>query len=107
MVPDPPEKINVSSRVVNVKEDEYPDIVTCAANALPEAAYIWKYGNEIVSEKNVLFFNYTLKRDHGGDYECIAHNPHGQISARTTINVQCKFLHISFNEKEQREKGGL
>jgi len=77
--------------VINVKEDDYADIVTCSSNALPEATYTWKYGNEVISEKNVLFLNYTLKRDHGGDYECIAQNSHGQTSTRTTINVLCNY----------------
>jgi hypothetical protein len=87
---DPPEKIKVSRRVINVVENEFPNEVTCSATALPQAGYVWKYGKETVSNEGILFLNYTLKRDKGGDYECVAYNQHGSVSTVTTINVQCK-----------------
>ena len=87
---DPPEQITVSSKVVNVVENEIPDRITCSAKAFPEATYIWKYGEEVVSSEAVLFLGSPFQRNQAGEYVCIALNQHGNVSISATINVQCK-----------------
>jgi len=88
---DPPEQVAVSSLMVNVVENEFPDKVTCTAKGFPEPSYIWKFGNQTISSSAVLFLDHKLTRSKAGDYECIAMNRHGNISTKTIMNVQCKW----------------
>jgi len=80
----------LSSPVIDVVENEIPDKVTCSAKSFPEASYFWRYGNDNVSNGAVLFFNSAFTREKGGEYECVAYNKHGSVSAQAKFNVQCK-----------------
>ncbi|ODM99879.1 Hemicentin-1 [Orchesella cincta] len=84
----PPEQVAVSSLMVNVVENEFPDKVSCTAKGFPEPSYIWKFGNQTISSSAVLFLDHKLTRSKAGDYECIAMNRHGNISTKTIMNVQ-------------------
>ena len=86
---DPPENISVSALRVHVAEGDRPKHVTCAASAYPGATYSWWHGSEQVSTGEALMLDYSMTREKGGVYKCVAQNKHGNISTETFINVLC------------------
>ncbi|CAG0881271.1 unnamed protein product [Darwinula stevensoni] len=86
----PPENISVSSPYVDVREGDRAGGVTCTAHAYPEPTYTWRFGAQVVSSGPTLLLDYEIKKSMAGEYDCVAENRHGKITAKTYINVLYK-----------------
>lgn len=75
---------------MTLEEGTSSDKVLCTAEAYPEANYLWNFNDETVATDNLLFFDYGISRNQGGDYECVAQNRHGETKMVTKIDVLCK-----------------
>eukprot|EP00091_Calanus_sinicus_P020505 TRINITY_DN5634_c0_g1_i1.p1 TRINITY_DN5634_c0_g1~~TRINITY_DN5634_c0_g1_i1.p1 ORF type:complete len:412 (+),score=117.82 TRINITY_DN5634_c0_g1_i1:763-1998(+) len=51
-----PENVEISASFLEVEEGEVVEPILCSADASPEASFVWKFGDEIVSEDSLLEF---------------------------------------------------
>ncbi|CAB4061167.1 unnamed protein product [Lepeophtheirus salmonis] len=72
----PPENIRVSKEIVTVQEGKSTEKISCETESYPEANYIWKFNDEII----------TTDRD----YTCRVQNRHGSAEVSMLIDVQYK-----------------
>lgn len=79
-----------SEAVMTLVEGSSSGPVLCAADAEPEAEYIWMYSDQIVSTQPVLAFDTGISKTQAGEYVCIAKNKHGRAQAITLFDVQCE-----------------
>lgn len=80
----------VSETYVPVVEGEVPPKVNCNASSYPEPRYVWQHGGQAVSNGAMLNMDFPIKRSQAGDYQCIAENKHGKMTASTTFDVLCE-----------------
>ncbi|XP_049818622.1 hemicentin-1 isoform X3 [Aethina tumida] len=85
----PPEDLTLSTRVVNVIENQIPDPVKCSGKGHPALAYQWKknISSEAIQTNEELRLG-AMKRTDSGAYICEAHNKHGSDTATVYFNVQ-------------------
>ena len=77
--------------MIEVEEGSVAGHLQCQATAYPEANYYWQYNHQIIGNGPRLMLDYGLSRDKTGEYACIAHNQHGNSTARAYINVVCEY----------------
>lgn len=85
-----PENAIVDRSLIEVEEGSVGGYLECLASAYPQANYYWQYNHQIIGNGPRLTLDYGLSRDKTGEYMCIAHNQHGNSSAKAFINVVCK-----------------
>ncbi|KAB7507944.1 Titin [Armadillidium nasatum] len=88
---DPPEGITISTKRLQVKEDELPSKIKCSAWSYPEPSYYWVHNGEtVITGSSILNLDYPIKRNQAGEYECVAENRHGKQKAITVLDVLFK-----------------
>ncbi|XP_057364590.1 B-cell receptor CD22-like isoform X9 [Daphnia carinata] len=75
---------------IEVEEGSIVGQLECSASAYPLANYYWQYNHQIIGNGPRLTLDYGLSRDKTGEYSCVAHNQHGNSSAKAFINVVFK-----------------
>jgi len=80
----------VSRTHIEVEEGDKAGHVQCTASAYPEANYYWQHNHQVIGHGPRLLLDYGLGRDKTGEYVCVAHNQHGNSTAKTYIDVVCK-----------------
>ncbi|XP_071742756.1 hemicentin-1 isoform X9 [Lepeophtheirus salmonis] len=86
----PPENIRVSKEIVTVQEGKSTEKISCETESYPEANYIWKFNDEIITTDSNLLFDYGISRNQAGDYTCRVQNRHGSAEVSMLIDVQYK-----------------
>jgi len=85
-----PENVIIDRSFIEVEEGSTGGYLECLASAYPQANYYWQYNHQIIGNGPRLTLDYGLSRDKTGEYSCVAHNQHGNSSAKAFINVVCK-----------------
>jgi hypothetical protein len=85
-----PENVVIDRTFIEVEEGSTGGYLECLASAYPQANYYWQYNHQIIGNGPRLTLDYGLSRDKTGEYSCVAHNQHGNSSAKAFINVVCK-----------------
>ncbi|XP_046442909.1 hemicentin-1-like isoform X6 [Daphnia pulex] len=75
---------------IEVEEGSIAGHLECSAFSYPLANYYWQYNHQIIGNGQRLALDYGLSRDKTGEYSCVAHNQHGNSSAKAFINVVYK-----------------
>ncbi|XP_046648094.1 uncharacterized protein LOC124338080 isoform X3 [Daphnia pulicaria] len=75
---------------IEVEEGSIAGHLECSASSYPLANYYWQYNHQIIGNGQRLALDYGLSRDKTGEYSCVAHNQHGNSSAKAFINVVYK-----------------
>ncbi|CAH0547572.1 unnamed protein product, partial [Brassicogethes aeneus] len=85
----PPEDLMLSTKVVNVIENQVPDPVKCFGKGHPALTYQWKknISSEAIQNGEELRLG-AMKRQDTGAYLCEAKNKHGVDTATVYFNVQ-------------------
>ena len=92
---DPPENISITPRLLQVVENEMPDRIECQGWGNPPPKYKWLHNNELITTSQQLNLG-PLERGRAGQYDCVATNKHGDITASTTVDVLCECYFSSF-----------
>ena len=86
--------------------------ILCSADASPEATFVWKFNDEVVSDDSVLEFlepikkydftswlkfnTFSLSREQAGNYFCHISNEHGEEVSNISVTVlykpECKYM---------------
>lgn len=82
-----PEGIRVNPDKQRTRVADRYDMVTCRASAVPKPTYIWMFGDQILSETKELIAVHDLKKEHAGNYTCIASNKYGNATRSAFIDV--------------------
>ena len=104
IITDAPTNTVIDRQTIEVEEGSIAGYLECSASAYPLANYYWQYNHQIIGNGQRLALDYGLSRDKTGEYSCVAHNQHGNSSAKAFINVVCKiviFFSISLLQKEK------
>lgn len=88
---DAPTTAIIDNPTIEVEEGSIVGQLECSASSYPLANYYWQHNHQIIGNGPRLTLDYGLSRDKTGEYSCIAHNQHGNTSAKAFINVVCKF----------------
>jgi hypothetical protein len=59
---DAPENVEISVSFLELEEGEVMEPILCSADASPEATFVWKFNDEVVSEDSVLEFLEPIKK---------------------------------------------
>ena len=59
---DAPENADISASFIELEEGELMEPILCSADASPEATFVWKFNDEVVSEDSVLEFLEPIKK---------------------------------------------
>ena len=51
-----------SQTVIEVEEGESVEAVVCAADASPEADFVWEFGSEVLAKQDTLQFENPIQR---------------------------------------------
>lgn len=94
MLVDAPTNTVIDRTAIEVEEGSTGGHLDCSSSAYPLANYYWQYNHQIIGNGPRLTLDYGLSRDKTGEYSCVAHNQHGNSSAKAFINVVCKYLII-------------
>ncbi|GBM67422.1 B-cell receptor CD22 [Araneus ventricosus] len=86
----PPEAMSLSDSVIQVQEGDVPPDVECSASSWPPSTYLWLRGKMVMARDDVLAFNYSVTRDHEGQYVCVAENRHGKSQIEMKLEVLYK-----------------
>ena len=54
--PDAPENVEISAAFIEVEEGENIEPLVCYGDASPEANYVWRHNDEVITENQVLEF---------------------------------------------------
>lgn len=87
---DAPNNVRVNPERQNVRVGDRHELVQCRGKGVPPPQYQWFFNGEVVSNSSQLPPEYDLKKDHHGNYTCIASNKHGQATKVAYINIVCK-----------------
>ncbi|XP_045036805.1 hemicentin-1-like isoform X2 [Daphnia magna] len=80
----------IDNPTIEVEEGSIVGQLECSASSYPLANYYWQHNHQIIGNGPRLTLDYGLSRDKTGEYSCIAHNQHGNTSAKAFINVVFK-----------------
>ncbi|XP_022658280.1 hemicentin-1-like isoform X3 [Varroa destructor] len=85
-----PNNVRVNPERQNVRVGDRHELVQCRGKGVPPPQYQWFFNGEVVSNSSQLPPEYDLKKDHHGNYTCIASNKHGQATKVAYINIVYK-----------------
>jgi len=85
-----PENAEISASFIELEEGEVMEPILCSADASPEATFVWKVNDEVVSEDSVLEFLEPIKKEQAGNYFCHISNEHGEEVSNMNVTVLYK-----------------
>lgn len=89
----PPENITVTKSVIDVIENEPPEIVRCSGSGRPKLNYIWKNATmPEITKGDILQLPVMTRAAATGPYICEAWNKYNNQTMNVYFNVLCKFL---------------
>jgi len=91
-----PENAVIDRPLIEVEEGSIGGHLDCLAAAFPQANYYWQYNHQIIGNGPRLTLDYGLSRDKTGEYSCVAHNQHGNSTAKAFINIVCELIIFVF-----------
>ncbi|XP_070973857.1 vascular cell adhesion protein 1-like [Oncorhynchus clarkii lewisi] len=89
--------VQYSPRNITISENTQVKIgdgftLTCRAEGSPEPTVLWRKldqdGRSVVAGEGATLLVEEASWSHGGEYECVAHNVVGNLTAHMTVNVQ-------------------
>jgi hypothetical protein len=95
IIADAPTNTVIDRPTIEVEEGSIAGHLECSASSYPLANYYWQYNHQIIGNGQRLALDYGLSRDKTGEYSCVAHNQHGNSSAKAFINVVCEIIVFS------------
>lgn len=87
---DAPDNVRVNPERQNVRVGDRHELIQCRGKGVPPPQYQWFFNDRLVSNTSQLPPEYDLKKDHHGNYTCVASNKHGQASKVAYINIVCE-----------------
>eukprot|EP00090_Calanus_glacialis_P045715 TRINITY_DN8668_c0_g1_i1.p1 TRINITY_DN8668_c0_g1~~TRINITY_DN8668_c0_g1_i1.p1 ORF type:complete len:1080 (-),score=259.44 TRINITY_DN8668_c0_g1_i1:89-3328(-) len=85
-----PENVEISASFIELEEGEVMEPILCSADASPEATFVWKFNDEVVSDDSVLEFLEPIKKEQAGNYFCHISNEHGEEVSNISVTVLYK-----------------
>ena len=62
LLPDAPENVEISAAFIEVEEGENIEPLVCYGDASPEANYVWRHNDEVITENQILEFEGSSMR---------------------------------------------
>ncbi|XP_021445696.2 vascular cell adhesion protein 1 [Oncorhynchus mykiss] len=96
--------VQYSPRNITISENTQVKIgdgftLTCRAEGNPEPTVLWRKldqdGRSVVAGEGATLLVEEASWSHGGEYECVAHNVVGNLTAHMTVNVQAPPTNLS------------
>ncbi|XP_052319327.1 vascular cell adhesion protein 1 [Oncorhynchus keta] len=96
--------VQYSPRKITISENTQVKIgdgftLTCRAEGNPEPTVLWRKldqdGRSVVAGEGATLLVEEASWSHGGEYECVAHNVVGNLTAHMTVNVQAPPTNLS------------
>ncbi|OQR74860.1 titin-like [Tropilaelaps mercedesae] len=85
-----PDNVRVNPERQNVRVGDRHELIQCRGKGVPPPQYQWYFKGRLVSNTSQLPPEYDLKKDHHGNYTCVASNKHGELAKIAYINIVYK-----------------